>query len=334
MEPPQDGAQIVSCPAPLVRDDSTKPMSDAPMSQSSTPKIQNLDAARRGDLHLSEPERALLTRIEEKVASGKFELPQMPSTSSAVIALANDPKAEIGDIVDLISKDLTLSTDLLKMANSAAFGAKTQIETIRDAVARLGMRRLRSLIFAASMRSVMKGPKEVMDYTNELWRQSNSVAGIARAIAKADDLDPEKAFLIGLLLDVGKIPILGILSDEARKGVTLSPMLVGTAFHRFHEEAGRAMALAWNLSEEFCSVAGHHHDFATNEAYPRTAALVNLAHKLDLYLSTGEADEYRDLENYSELEFLGLDEAKANAIFDDAARVFGELHPDAQRQAA
>ncbi|MEM7516573.1 MAG: HDOD domain-containing protein [Planctomycetota bacterium] len=309
-------------------------MSPAPdaSNTSSQGNPHNVDLIQR-DAHLAEADRALIAQIGKKVDSGKLELPQLPSTSSAVIAMSNDPKAEIGDIVELIRSDPTLSTDLLKTANSAAYSGQAQIETIRDAVARLGMRRLRSLIFAASMRSVMKGPKVIMDYASELWRQSNSVAAISRNIASMVGLDGEKTFLVGLLHDVGKIPVLRMLCDEARQRGDMDPMIVGTAFHRFHEKAGQAMAEAWNLSDELCAVAGCHHDFESNEGFAQTAALVNLAHKLDLYLSAGDSASFRDPGLYDELSFLGLDKQQVAKLFDKAEDTYFEMHP-AQREAA
>jgi putative nucleotidyltransferase with HDIG domain len=94
------------------------------------------------------------------------------------------------------------------------------------------------------------------------------VARIARAIGGRIGFDPEQAYVIGLLHDIGKIALLGLLEREMGHASMMSPALVGRAFHSSHQRAGRAMALAWKLPEELVSIAGQHHDFAANTEHP------------------------------------------------------------------
>ena len=263
------------------------------------------------DRRLKPEERAFLSGLQKAIRAGALELPQLPSSSSRAIALAQDPKVGLEDIVDVLASDPSLSSFLLRTANSSAIGGRHEVGTLRDAITRVGLRRLRTIVLAASMRSMIKGPDVVMDHAAEIWRQANSVAVIAQSLAGQLGIDSERAMLVGLLHDVGKIPILARLG--AHYGSELKPLMVGTAYHLFHEEAGATMARAWSLSSEITSVAACHHSFAKNEAHGNMAALVSLAGKVDFMLQQ-EGDVEVDL--LPELQFLGIEPDRAETLIE------------------
>jgi HD-like signal output (HDOD) protein len=119
-------------------------------------------------------------------------------------------------------------------------------------------------------------------------------------------MEPEHAFLIGLLHDVGKLPLLAMLRKAASKESEVTPALVGRMFRLYHEQAGAALAQAWRMPEELVEVARCHHDFTRNAGHARSAALASLAHQVDLNLSLGFEDEFRALVNGPELDYLGM----------------------------
>src|SRR4029079_988798 len=127
-------------------------------------------------------------------------------------------------------------------------------ETIGQAVMRLGLRNLRTLMFSLSMRSAVLRDKRLSHYAEEVWRQSYSPASIARAIAKPIGADPDRAFLLGLLADIGNVALLAMLRREIRRGAEVSALLVGRVFSLFHETAGARLAKAWNLPADIAAV--------------------------------------------------------------------------------
>jgi putative nucleotidyltransferase with HDIG domain len=175
------------------------------------------------------------------------------------------------------------------------------------------MRELRSLIFALSMRQVIFRTQHLTTYAEETWRQSYSVGVIARAIGPLLGMEADKAFLMGLLHDVGKISLLAMMQREIDKASDASSALVGRVYMKFHEAAGAAMARGWKLSEEFVSVAGCHHDYEANPEYSRSAALVSLAHQLDLKLSMSDTSFWQESQ-YKQFEFLGVPEGVRHEV--------------------
>ena len=141
-------------------------------------------------------------------------------------------------------------------------------------------------------------------------------------------------FLLGLLHDVGKIALLSMLQREITDQSDVTPTLVGRTFLEFHESTGALMAEGWKLSEEFISVAGCHHKYENNAQYGRSAAVVSLAHRLDMNLSGGNAGIYWSQDNYPEMKFLGLDTDAQALVISTAHEAFLENLEASANQAA
>ncbi len=251
-------------------------------------------------------EQKLLARVGLRVERRQIELPQLPSTSSGAIDLCSRPHVEINDIVALVERDPVLTSELLRTANSVLYVGNEPAQTLHDAVLRVGLRTLRSMLYAVSVRGSLLGDRSLSTYAEEVWRQSSSCAAIARTLAKPLGMDAERAYLIGLLHDVGKLPLLAMLRKAVTKESEVTPALVGRMFRQYHEEAGAALAHAWRMPEELVEVAGKHHDFASNARNGPAAALASLSHKLDLNLSLGFEEQFRALVHAPEFDFLAV----------------------------
>jgi len=230
-------------------------------------------------------------------------------------------------LVEMISKDPLLTSELLRLANSALYSGSIPIQSLHDALMRVGLRALRGLIFSASLRGTLLKESVSSEYAAEVWRQSASVANLARAIAPRLGQDAEHAYLLGLLQDIGKVALLALLGEEGRRGNDLTTALVGQVFHALHEKAGAAMAAAWKLPEAVASVVACHHDLAANRDHPREAALALLAHQIDLYASLGDAAGFEALRAHPAFDVLGADHALRSATLEAAREALA--HPAA-----
>ncbi|MBI4880975.1 MAG: HDOD domain-containing protein [Planctomycetes bacterium] len=288
------------------------PAAEAPAAEHSFPEpvggIGNIDLFQDLRDGLAREEQGGLARVAERVEEGKFELPHLPSTQMMLLELTSNPDADIGKVERQVSADLALTATILRAANSVLFGGTRKVEDVRGAILRLGLRGLRSALYTCSLKSVIFRAKGLDQYAEEIWRQARSVAGAARALAVPLCLDPERVFVLGLLHDVGKVPLLSILRKEAPPSFAFRKPFVGVALGTFHERVGRRLTASWNLPEEVVEVSGCHHDFGANAGFLKSAALVNLAHRQDLYLSCGEEEKYESLLEYPALAALELAE--------------------------
>jgi putative nucleotidyltransferase with HDIG domain len=271
---------------------------------------------------LAEREQQLLARVGLRVERRQIELPQLPSTSLGALDLCARPHVEISDIVALIERDPVLSSELLRISNSVLYAAHEPAHTLQDAVVRVGLRTLRSMLYSVSVRGAILGDRSLAAYAEEVWRQASSCGAIARALAKPLRIEAERAYLIGLLHDVGKLPLLAMLRKAVTKESEVTPALVGRMFRQYHEEAGAALARAWRLPEELIEVAGRHHDFASHGEHAAAAALASLVHKLDLFLALGAEQDFRGLLHAPELEALGVPVERRPALLALAQTAF------------
>lgn len=287
-----------------------------------TGHLNNLDGPMRDSL--AERERKILNSVQKKIQAGKYELPNLPSTSAMILDMSSNPSISLVEVAKTIENDPVLSSELLKAANSVFYGGTQSADTLHQGVVRLGLRNLRALTLALSMKSVISKSRGMVAYAEEIWRQAISVAKIARQLAGVAHEDQDKAFLMGLLHNIGKVPLIDMVAKSVSSGTQISRALLGNVFNRFHEEVGAAMAEKWNLPEEVASVAGCHHDFENNENYPRSAALVSLAQKMDLYLCLESSKEYWWLINEKEVELLRIPPADRNKVFQECLDAFVE----------
>jgi putative nucleotidyltransferase with HDIG domain len=266
--------------------------------------VSRLDREQSMTVILEGPEEEILWSIARRIERGKLDLPTLPSTSMAVIDLSNNPAVEFNALVSKISTDPVLSSELLRTANSVLYASEEPVDTLHAAIVRIGLRALRSMIFSVSMRGTILRAGALAEYGEDVWRQAHSVATVARGIAPALGVDPEKAFLLGLLHDIGKIALLAMLSREMKDQRMCTAALVGRVFQAYHQEAGAAMARKWRLPAEFVSVAGCHHAWEENVDFRRSAALAHVAHHLDLALTLGDQEFWEESARLPALEFL------------------------------
>lgn len=103
------------------------------------------------------------------------------------------PDTNFNEIIPLIQTDPLLSYQLLRVANSAAFSGYQAIESIQQAVTRLGIMHLKNWVLVLSMKNVSNKPLEIVE--SGLIR-----AQMAEKLAKANPhLSAESAYTTGLL---------------------------------------------------------------------------------------------------------------------------------------
>lgn len=265
-------------------------------------------------------EAELLARIEERVLENRFELPHIATTHMKLLDLTANPDVEVGKVERMIAPDLALTASLLKTANSVMHGGARPVDTIRGAIVRIGIRGLRSALLSLSLRSVIFKGRDLAPIAEEIWRQSFSVANNARANAVPLALDPERMFVLGLLHDIGKVPLLSLLRELAPQGFDFRRPFVSHVFRRHHEYVGSRLTRSWNMPEEVTAVAGCHHDFAKNPQFAKSAALIDLSNKQDVRLSTGDQAGYFALVEDPSMSALELPEPMRRPLL-DAVRI-------------
>jgi putative nucleotidyltransferase with HDIG domain len=229
-------------------------------------------------------------------------LPTLSATALRLSELARDPRSSAVDFERAIKPDPALTANLLRIANSAYFGLRNRVESVKQAVTVLGLRRVSEMAAAAAFAPVI--PARLPGYDIEasaFWLHSVAVAVLSERLAAELKLArPDLTFTAGLLHDLGKLAIGTFVSQES--GEILGRVRGGLAFASAerevlgvdHAQVGALVAEAWRLPAAIGTVARWHHapdDVPEGVERPLVDlvhAADGLAHALGLGADVGE----------------------------------------------
>lgn len=197
----------------------------------------------------------LYFEVTQEMQANKLELPSIPETAVKVRKAISNPGITSDEIAKIALQDPAITAQLIKVANSPLFRGLDKIEALPPAITRLGLKAISNLITSFTMRMVFNAKtKEIKDYISTLWLHSREVAAICTVIAKKlKGFDADKAMLIGLVHDIGAIPIL--THADKHPELTKNPQEVLQTLSKLRPVIGKMVLEKWNFTEDFTEVA-------------------------------------------------------------------------------
>jgi putative nucleotidyltransferase with HDIG domain len=228
-----------------------------------------------------------LDRLRSKITSIEA-MPAIPVILRPLLHCMDQPveQIDIERIVELVSYDKSIAAQCLRMANSALFMRAKPAETVRTAVTSLGMWRVRDLLFSNSLSQVIPANRWVVDPA-VFWKHSLGVALVCRKFAEMIAYpDPEKAYLAGLLHDIGMLVNCMVVPEEFRAAMEKAvreQIPIDEAEQAVlgftHSDSGRVLAEAWKIPADIADAIELHHQIGDPN---RGGPLVALVHLSDL----------------------------------------------------
>jgi HD-like signal output (HDOD) protein len=273
--------------------------------------------------------------ILKSIVGNVNKLPMMPAAATKAMAVANNPASALRDFAGVIERDPALTTGILKLANSPLYRIGRTIESLDQAVVRLGLRECKNLIVAVGMRSLLRAVSPAKRKQCEvLWRHSFVTACLCRRLNHALGLGFQgEEFSCGLSHDLGRM-LIAIGAPEHFDAA--DPM----DFEENGDPLGREQSVlgtdhcyfgAWfaNLNQlpgSLATTIQHHHAPADAGDLQPLVGLVSLADHMANHLQRGERGEY-DLTANPGWQVL-------SPACDDAIKEqFGELAPAMMEEA-
>jgi len=194
------------------------------------------------------------------------ELPPFPSIAVKLLQLLSDEEVQVKKLIELLRSDAALSAELLRRANSAMYGARTQVASLQQGLVLLGFDQVRSLAMAVALGSYVKSAMRIAAL-RRCWRHSLATALLSERLAKAVSFEADRAYTAGLLHDIG---LLGLMVNYPKEYANL--LLVSrennldlrvteqAMFDVDHCEAGAWLARQWSFPTEILDSVRRHHD--------------------------------------------------------------------------
>lgn len=208
-------------------------------------------------------ERPIADRIMEAIGKGNVSLPPLPELGTRLRDMIADEGAGAPEVARLVGRDAAVAASLLRAANSAAFGGLRRISELDQAVARLGLKQVCSIVTVLLHKGMFTSSRPGRDgLFRALWEHAVATSLGARMIASKDGADPETAFLAGLLHDTGKLLVLrGVDYLESSGQIPpVSPAVLAELMDVLHPSLGYRVLREWRIPEPACQVALRHHD--------------------------------------------------------------------------
>jgi len=229
----------------------------------------------------------------------EHQLPALPQVFLELQQAINAKNTSADDLAAIISQDPSLTAFLLRMVNSAFYSLPMQIDTISRAVTVVGVNQLSTLAVGTSVMNLFKDvPAEVLDM-EQFWKHSIACGLIARRLCRVTGKgDPERAFVAGLLHDIGQLILLqadperaaAVLIHARSKDVLLfveEKALLGFD----HATLGGMLLRKWNFPFVLVSAVLEHHQ-PKEKQKAEEPALVHCAEMIATSLGIGSSGEY------------------------------------------
>ena len=287
------------------------------------------------DAHLKPPAE-LVQALKSRVG----QLQMLPAVAHEALQLVKDPECSINQFTTVIKRDMKLTADVLKMANSALYCPVTPIVDLNRCVVRVGFRECQYLILSASIASLMQRVTMSQEWVREtLWRHSFTTALLATRINREFHLGFQgEEFTVGLLHDFGRILFALAVPELFLKFDPLdfdeSPELLEREFEATgtdHCRLGAWFTQGNQLPHPIPTVILNHHQPELAHEHQRLTALIAVA---DQMANDWQRFGDRVLETFTPPAALSL---LANDENGDFAATFANVAPtffaDAQRDA-
>ncbi|HTE49272.1 MAG TPA: HDOD domain-containing protein [Kofleriaceae bacterium] len=211
---------------------------------------------------------AAVAALRAHVASHPPRLGAFPGTAARILQVFKEVDPDYNRVVHELQQDAAVVTKLLNVANSAFFGGGPEVNDIRGAILRIGMRDVAQIAIGVAGHSLFEPSSRsafsLMPHKwNELFHTSMSAAFAASWLSQVARVGrSDHAFLSGLLHDVGQPMALRALADLVIEGALERDVLdaAGEIIDRVHIELGRSVTTTDGLPEYLCAAASLHHD--------------------------------------------------------------------------
>jgi HD-like signal output (HDOD) protein len=170
----------------------------------------------------------------------------------------------IDRIAGVLSKDQALASEVLKQANSAFYSGLRGVQTIQDAIMRLGSSQVFNYLVSGGQKQYYKSQNDTINrYYQILWKHALATATGSKWLLERMGRRnlANEAFLAGLMHDIGKLLLLKVLDSMVaeHEDIQLTDVFITKLFRSMHVEQGYSLMNQWSIPAIYSDVVRDHH---------------------------------------------------------------------------
>ncbi|MHC4079603.1 MAG: HDOD domain-containing protein [Planctomycetota bacterium] len=229
-----------------------------------------------------------------KLVNKTLELPTLPEVLIKLNQIIAEPESTADDVAKVISTDPAVSTNILRIVNSAYYGLQVRVSSINLAVSIRGFSMIKKVALKAAVFSMFARRKQnkCKHFDPAAFWKHSIFTGVAAKVLGAEstrfrDHHGEDLYICGLLHDIGKIILLENEEEKythllAQAAQNSRPELdVETQMLGFnHADVGSVLAIKWFLPEDLTIAIRYHHAPAKDPFQKSLSSLIHLADRL------------------------------------------------------
>ncbi|AZD32984.1 Response regulator [Pseudomonas chlororaphis subsp. aurantiaca] len=207
--------------------------------------------------------------------------PLLADVQLAVKRSLNPNGLDLKLLEEEVRTDPQITAVLIAAANSAAQHHGSAVQTLAQALHRLGTGQSMNLILGLALkRSARLSDPALGDYAERYWELSLHTAEYGRTLARLLDLDQERCYCAGMLHRLGDLALLRCLQEWKQAGGALDDTEeIGDALEQFGAAYGSALRTRWRLPLELRELIASAYQLGGG-VYSREALVMNLSAQL------------------------------------------------------
>jgi HD-like signal output (HDOD) protein len=271
--------------------------------------------------------RKMVETTIERFNRGDIELPVMPQVVREIQSAIDNAASTIDAISQVIEKDPSISLKLIATANSPIFRGVDKIETVTQAISRIGLKDVQDLVTAIANKSLYETKnRQLKQLLDKLWLHSLACGHAARLISeKTVRQFIPRAFLAGLVHDIGSVLLLKSLGEIISPKMELDQAELVNSVWEVHTSFGSALLDKWDYSEDLVKLARLHEWTRFEPDTEKPVLIINLADNLTHSIGFGFFDKGEmDLTALDSTRLLEIDADTLDAIGQEVSALMSE----------
>jgi HD-like signal output (HDOD) protein len=215
-----------------------------------------------------------------RILKGDFTVPALPDLAVRVLELTSNENFSLRTLGELVIKDQAVAAQVLRFANSPINGYTYRVDSLDQAVQRLGAGKVVNIVLAVALQAQRLQNDRFATEKNLLWKHPSAAAFIASTLAEKTQLKSSLAFTCGLLMDFGTTVLYAIFQDLLERRTirhSIPPQVIASVVWEYHPRLGRVVGERWRLPQTVIESIAHHHSLEENYCDDPYVALIALA---------------------------------------------------------